>query len=135
MSKRRAQPIPTDHGSVISLRAKANGDRAPLSSSMNWTPLEPGILCIVSLSLHGSSLRFQRQVYDNQANPSHQTVAQLLTCLDGLRSDSNIFVVAATNNVQALDPALTRSGRFDRIVQFRLPNKDARYRLLLCAFF
>lgn len=43
-----------------------------------------------------------------------------------------VFVfVAATNNIQALDPALLRSGRFDRIVQFKLPNREARVRLLM----
>src|SRR3712207_7386643 len=46
-----------------------------------------------------------------------QTVAQLLTCLDGLDGRAGVVVIAATNLAETLDPALLRPGRFDRRVQ------------------
>jgi cell division protease FtsH len=49
-----------------------------------------------------------------------QTVSQLLTCMDGLLENHNVLVLAATNNLNHVDPALLRSGRFDRIVNVRL---------------
>jgi ATP-dependent metalloprotease FtsH len=62
------------------------------------------------------------------------TVNQLLTEMDGFKETSNIIVFAATNLIKILDPALTRSGRFDKKVFFDLPNNDERvemYKLYL----
>ena len=57
------------------------------------------------------------------------TLNQLLVEMDGFNEDNNIMVFAATNLVSKLDPALTRSGRFDKKVYFDLPNKDERLKM------
>lgn len=60
-----------------------------------------------------------------------QTLNQLLTEMDGLYQDQpKIFVMAATNRKEMLDPALLRPGRFDRHVQVDLPDKAAREHIL-----
>jgi ATP-dependent Zn protease len=60
----------------------------------------------------------------------NQTLSQLLTCMDGLMEMKNVLVLAATNNLANVDPALLRSGRFDRIVKMSLPNKRSREEIL-----
>lgn len=61
-----------------------------------------------------------------------QTLNQLLVEIDGLKVDEQvrILLVAATNRSDMLDPALTRPGRFDRIVKVDLPDKDGRLEIL-----
>ncbi len=51
-----------------------------------------------------------------------QTLNQLLVEMDGFKTTQNIIVLAATNRVELLDPALTWAGRFDRIVDIGLPT-------------
>ena len=46
--------------------------------------------------------------------------------MDGFEEKDNVIVFAATNLIKTLDPALIRSGRFDKKVYFDLPNKDER---------
>ncbi len=60
-----------------------------------------------------------------------QIVNQLLTELDGFSTDNSIIVIAATNNAASLDPAIKRSGRFDRIINVPLPDEQARKKLLI----
>jgi 26S proteasome regulatory subunit T5 len=55
---------------------------------------------------------------------------ELLNQLDGFSSDDRIKVVAATNRVDILDPALLRSGRIDRKIEFPHPDESARARIL-----
>jgi 26S proteasome regulatory subunit T5 len=55
---------------------------------------------------------------------------ELLNQLDGFSPDDNIKVIAATNRPDILDPALLRSGRLDRKIEFPLPNEDARAQIL-----
>jgi ATP-dependent metalloprotease FtsH len=55
-----------------------------------------------------------------------QTLNQLLVEMDGFNQDSEIMVFAATNMTKNLDPALLRSGRFDKKIYFDPPNKDER---------
>lgn len=50
-----------------------------------------------------------------------QTINALLTHLDGFSTDSGIFVIATTNRLETLDPALIRTGRFDLHVKVPLP--------------
>lgn len=61
---------------------------------------------------------------------STRTMLTLLNCLDGFDSDERIKVLASTNRVDILDPALTRSGRFDRKIEFTPPNEKGRYEIL-----
>ncbi|MEO1678554.1 MAG: AAA family ATPase [Pseudomonadota bacterium] len=53
-------------------------------------------------------------------------VAQLLTEMDGLEDNTGIAILAATNRAAAIDPALTRPGRFDLVVSVGLPDEAAR---------
>lgn len=57
-------------------------------------------------------------------------MSQLLTCLDGLTSTPHILVLAATNTLDSLDPALRRSGRFDRAIELPLPDLASRRALI-----
>ena len=59
-----------------------------------------------------------------------RTMLELLNQLDGFASDDRIKVLAATNRVDVLDPALLRSGRLDRKIEFPLPNEEARAQIL-----
>ncbi|KAF5309337.1 hypothetical protein D9611_014007 [Ephemerocybe angulata] len=59
-----------------------------------------------------------------------RTMLELLNQLDGFGSDDRIKVIAATNRIDILDPALLRSGRLDRKIEFPLPNESARARIL-----
>lgn len=52
-----------------------------------------------------------------------QTINALLAEMDGFSDRGNIFVIAATNRVADLDPALVRSGRFDRTIKIEAPTK------------
>jgi len=57
---------------------------------------------------------------------TQRVVNQLLTEIDGLEELQDVAVLAATNRVDILDPALTRPGRFDRHVEVGDPDKEAR---------
>ncbi len=59
-----------------------------------------------------------------------QTLNQLLTEMDGFSSNQNIVVIAATNLEKSLDSALTRPGRFDRIIKISLPTVKEREEIL-----
>ena len=59
-----------------------------------------------------------------------RTMLELLNQLDGFSSDERIKVIAATNRPDILDPALMRSGRLDRKVEFPLPNEESRAQIL-----
>jgi transitional endoplasmic reticulum ATPase len=57
-------------------------------------------------------------------------VAQLLSLMDGFSHSPGVIVLAATNRPDHLDPALRRPGRFDREVQFRIPDSNGRKEIL-----
>jgi ATP-dependent metalloprotease FtsH len=65
-----------------------------------------------------------------------QTLNQLLTEMDGISTSEEIrlLVIAATNRVDMLDPALLRPGRFDRHIVVDLPDKEARLQILKLHF-
>lgn len=73
---------------------------------------------------------FGRKRNDSDSNEYNQTLEQLLTELDGFNSSDNIIVLAATNRLSALDAALTRPGRFDRTIEFLLPDITEREEIL-----
>ncbi|MEY8309108.1 ATP-dependent zinc metalloprotease FtsH [Erysipelotrichaceae bacterium 51-3] len=59
-----------------------------------------------------------------------QTLNQLLVEMDGMTDNAGIVVIAATNRPDVLDPALRRSGRFDRNVTVNLPDIRGREEIL-----
>jgi transitional endoplasmic reticulum ATPase len=59
-----------------------------------------------------------------------RVVAQLLTLMDGFSQTKGVIVLAATNRPDHLDPALRRPGRFDREVQYRVPDRNGRLEIL-----
>lgn len=61
---------------------------------------------------------------------SEQTLNQLLTEMDGFKERENVILIAATNFIEVLDPAITRPGRFDRIISIPLPDCRGREEIL-----
>ena len=59
-----------------------------------------------------------------------QTLNQLLTEMDGFDGSKGVVILAATNQPDALDPALLRPGRFDRRVPVELPDLQGRIDIL-----
>ncbi len=59
-----------------------------------------------------------------------RTLMQLLAEIDGFDPLDNVKVIAATNRIDILDPAILRPGRFDRIIEIPLPDKNGRYEIL-----
>ena len=59
-----------------------------------------------------------------------QTLNQILTEMDGFQTDTGIVVIAATNRIDILDPALKRAGRFDRQITINNPNLRERQSIL-----
>ncbi len=59
-----------------------------------------------------------------------RTLVQLLAEMDGFDPLGNVKVIAATNRLDLLDPALLRPGRFDRIIEIPLPDKQGRVEIL-----
>ncbi len=59
-----------------------------------------------------------------------RVVAQLLTMMDGLESRGQVIVIAATNRVDSVDPALRRPGRFDREIEIGVPDEAGRKEIL-----
>jgi len=58
-----------------------------------------------------------------------RTLMQLLAELDGFDPLGNVKVIAATNRIDILDPAILRPGRFDRLIEIPLPNEKGRYEI------
>jgi len=58
------------------------------------------------------------------------TLNQLLTEMDGFEDSSGVMVIGATNNLESIDSALLRSGRFDRRVEISLPDMEDRQKVL-----
>nr|WP_292424094.1 proteasome-activating nucleotidase [Methanoregula sp.] len=59
-----------------------------------------------------------------------RTLMQLLAEMDGFDNRGDIRIMAATNRVDMLDPALLRPGRFDRLIKIPLPDQAARLEIL-----
>ncbi|WP_329414054.1 ATP-dependent zinc metalloprotease FtsH [Streptomyces sp. NBC_00704] len=59
-----------------------------------------------------------------------QTLNQILTEMDGFTGSEGVVVIAATNRADILDPALTRPGRFDRVVSVSPPDRAGREAIL-----
>jgi cell division protease FtsH len=59
-----------------------------------------------------------------------QTLNQILTEMDGFEADSGVVVIAASNRIDILDPAIKRAGRFDRQITIGNPNLKERQAIL-----
>uniref|UniRef100_A0A7J3YU18 Proteasome-activating nucleotidase n=1 Tax=Ignisphaera aggregans TaxID=334771 RepID=A0A7J3YU18_9CREN len=60
----------------------------------------------------------------------HRTLTQLLAEMDGFDPLDNVKIIATTNRIDVLDPAILRPGRFDKIIEIPLPNLKGRYEIL-----
>ncbi|CAG8607321.1 2042_t:CDS:2, partial [Diversispora eburnea] len=87
----------------------------------------PAIIFIDELDAIGTKRFDSEKSGDREVQ---RTMLELLNQLDGFSSDERIKVIAATNRIDILDPALLRSGRLDRKIEFPLPNEEARARIL-----
>jgi transitional endoplasmic reticulum ATPase len=61
---------------------------------------------------------------------TERVVSQLLTELDGIEALKGVMVLAATNRIDRVDPALQRPGRFDFLVEMPVPDKAVRRAIL-----
>jgi proteasome regulatory subunit len=59
-----------------------------------------------------------------------RTLMQLLAEMDGFDNRGDVRIMAATNRVDMLDPALLRPGRFDRLIEIPLPDEHSRLQIL-----
>ena len=66
----------------------------------------------------------------SQSGERDQTINAILTEMDGFSGSEGVFVLAATNRLDILDPAIIRPGRFDKHIAVPLPDKDARLAIL-----
>lgn len=84
----------------------------------------PAIVFIDELDAIGGKRNPKDQAY------SKQTLNQLLVDLDGFSQSTGVIFIAATNFPEMLDKALTRPGRFDKIVNVELPDVRGRIAIL-----
>jgi cell division protease FtsH len=68
--------------------------------------------------------------HEGGADERDQTINALLTEMSGFRPSDGVIVIAATNRLDVLDPALTRPGRFDRKIEVALPDRAQREQIL-----
>nr|WCZ58388.1 26S proteasome regulatory subunit 6A [Paratrimastix eleionoma] len=87
----------------------------------------PSIIFIDELDAIGTKRFDSDQKGDREVQ---RTLLELLNQLDGFTPNDSIKVIAATNRVELLDPALLRSGRIDRKIELPLPNLPARTNVL-----
>merc|ERR1711909_33329 len=87
----------------------------------------PAIIFIDELDAIGTKRFDSEKAGDREVQ---RTMLELLNQLDGFSSTSDIKVIAATNRVGILDPALLRSGRLDRKIEFPHPNEEARAHIM-----
>lgn len=85
--------------------------------------LSPSIIFIDEIDAIGAVRMEDATSGDHEVN---RTLMQLLSELDGFDQRGDVKFIAATNRVDILDPALLRAGRFDRIIEFPMPDKIGR---------
>jgi proteasome regulatory subunit len=83
----------------------------------------PSIIFIDELDAVGS-----RRTHDGTTGSAevNRTMMQLLSELDGFSDRGNVRIMAATNRIDMLDPAILRPGRFDRIIEIPVPDEKGR---------
>lgn len=84
----------------------------------------PSIICIDEIDAIARSRR------DLGSQTDVRAVTQLLSLMDGLRKIDGVVVIGTTNQLQTLDPAFRRAGRFDREIYIGPPDEAARLHIL-----
>jgi proteasome regulatory subunit len=87
----------------------------------------PSILFIDEIDAVGSIRTHDGTTGSAEVN---RTMMQLLAEMDGFRTRGDIKIIAATNRIDILDPALLRPGRFDRIIEIPMPSLEGRQKIL-----
>lgn len=72
----------------------------------------------------------QARSAEYSSDVSQRVVSQLFRELDELHGSLGVFVIAATNRIDLVEPALLRAGRFDYIIEFPFPDREAREEIL-----
>ncbi|TRM84640.1 AAA family ATPase, partial [Sulfolobus sp. E3] len=85
---------------------------------------KPSIILLDELDAIASKRNYK------SSSEASKIVNQLLTEMDGIRSLKEVIVIGTTNKLKAIDPAILRPGRFDKILHMPLPNKDERLDIL-----
>lgn len=83
----------------------------------------PTILFIDELDAIGSQ---RLKIATSGDREVQRTLMQLLSELDGFEERGEVKIIGATNRIDILDPALLRPGRFDRMIDFPIPDGEAR---------
>jgi proteasome regulatory subunit len=86
----------------------------------------PAIIFIDELDAVGSK---RLEVATSGDREVQRTLMQLLSILDGFDARGDVRILAATNRPDILDPALLRPGRFDRIIEFPVPDNASRLQI------
>ena len=91
-----------------------------LQEAFDWARRErPSVLFFDEIDALGRSREFAHEA-------THRLVSTFLENMDGLEGIEGVVVLAATNRPEAVDEALTRPGRFDRLVEVGLPDEAGR---------
>jgi len=85
---------------------------------------------IVFLDEFESIAGMRRSNSGDGSDVMNRVVNQLLSSMDGVEGMEGVIVVAATNRPEMIDPALLRSGRFERVLHIPPPDKDSRQAIL-----
>jgi SpoVK/Ycf46/Vps4 family AAA+-type ATPase len=103
--------------------ADIEGDAARVCSVFKMARrLRPTILFFEDLDFHAADRKRLLQT---------GVLGELLTQMDGLESNNGVIVVATTNDLASIEPAIKdRPSRFDAVLEIGLPNKDARRQII-----
>jgi AAA+ superfamily predicted ATPase len=84
--------------------------------------LSPAVLFLEDIDLFGGS---------RESNNNPMMLGELLNQLDGIEENTDIIVIGSTNNKEVLEKALvSRPGRFDKVIDFPLPEYEERLKML-----
>ncbi len=72
----------------------------------------------------------RRGMGSGDSHVTERIVNQLLTSIDGMETLEGVVIIAATNRPDMVDNALLRAGRFDRLIQIPVPDREARKEIL-----
>ncbi|XP_042315719.1 26S proteasome regulatory subunit 6A [Sceloporus undulatus] len=122
-----------EDGANIDLDSQRKGKCAVIKTSTRQTYFLPVIGLVDAEKLKPGDLVLFSFRFDSEKAGDREvqrTMLELLNQLDGFQPNTQVKVIAATNRVDILDPALLRSGRLDRKIEFPMPNEEARARIM-----